>query len=264
MEVEMNQQSTNVPVVGEWGEIKYKLLEQYVGRFATGMKDKWDVRVYIDLYSGPGKVRLVEGGEIIHGSPLIALNARHPFDLYVFCDERADNIDQLSRYCDDEYPEADTRLVVGDANDCVDELIKQLPQPGKGNTVLALCVVDPYKIADFRFETIRRLSARFMDFFMLIPSFMDGHRNPKTYLKEDCPKLDGFFGDREWRGDWAAAKQTNVLFGNFIFEQLAKRMAILAYEKTQLIDAELVRNVADKNQRLYHLALFSRDRKSVV
>ncbi len=40
------------PDVGSWAETKYRLLGLYDELFSTGMKYKWDQRVYIDLYAG--------------------------------------------------------------------------------------------------------------------------------------------------------------------------------------------------------------------
>jgi hypothetical protein len=42
------------PDVGSWAETKYRLLALYDELFWTGMKYKWDQRVYIDLYAGAG------------------------------------------------------------------------------------------------------------------------------------------------------------------------------------------------------------------
>lgn len=42
------------PDVGSWAEIKYRLLALYDELFSTGMKNKWNQRVYVDLYAGAG------------------------------------------------------------------------------------------------------------------------------------------------------------------------------------------------------------------
>ena len=44
------------PEVRRWAEIKYRLFSLYDELFATGMKNKWGKRVYIDLYAGAGTV----------------------------------------------------------------------------------------------------------------------------------------------------------------------------------------------------------------
>jgi hypothetical protein len=40
--------------VRAWAETKYRLLALYDELFSAGMKNKWDQRVYIDLYAGAG------------------------------------------------------------------------------------------------------------------------------------------------------------------------------------------------------------------
>jgi hypothetical protein len=71
-----------------------------------------------------------------------------------------------------------------DANEAVDKILEELPQPRSGHRVLGFCFVDPYKLANLRFETIRRLAERYMDFLVLIPSYMDAHRNRGHYVRE--------------------------------------------------------------------------------
>jgi hypothetical protein len=46
------------PDVGGWAETKYRLLALYDELFSTGMKNKWDQRVYVDLYAGSGYSRI--------------------------------------------------------------------------------------------------------------------------------------------------------------------------------------------------------------
>src|SRR5215471_15014661 len=78
------------PEVGVWAETKYRLLALYDELFSTGMKNKWDQRVYIDLYAGAGYSRIQGTSRFLKGSPIIALTATDPFDKYIFCEERDD------------------------------------------------------------------------------------------------------------------------------------------------------------------------------
>ena len=55
--------------VGSWVEDKHRLVALYDALFSTGMKHKWDARVYVDLYSGPGLVRVRETSRFLWGSP---------------------------------------------------------------------------------------------------------------------------------------------------------------------------------------------------
>jgi hypothetical protein len=57
------------PEVGAWAETKYCLLALYDELFSTGMKNKWDQRVYLDyldLYAGAGYSR-IQGTSILEG-----------------------------------------------------------------------------------------------------------------------------------------------------------------------------------------------------
>ena len=75
------------PEVGAWAEDKYRLLYLYDNLFSTGMKNKWDQRVYVDLYAGAGYSRIQGTKTILKGSPIIALTVPNPFDKYIFCEE---------------------------------------------------------------------------------------------------------------------------------------------------------------------------------
>ncbi len=75
------------PEVGSWAETKYRLLALYDELFSTGMKYKWNERVYIDLYAGAGCGRIKGTKKVLKGSPLLALTVAHPFDKYIFCEE---------------------------------------------------------------------------------------------------------------------------------------------------------------------------------
>jgi hypothetical protein len=66
-----------------WAESKYRLISLYDELFASGMKNKWDQRVYIDLYAGAGYSH-VQGTDIfLKGSPALATGVSCPFDKYI-------------------------------------------------------------------------------------------------------------------------------------------------------------------------------------
>ena len=85
------------PKVGSWAEYKYRLVSGYDALFSTGMKKKWDKRVYIGLYAGPGYSRVVGKTQILRGSPLLALGARDPFDKYIFCENNPEHLNALRK-----------------------------------------------------------------------------------------------------------------------------------------------------------------------
>jgi hypothetical protein len=64
--------------VHHWAEEKYRLLALYYELFSNGMKNKWDQRVYIDLYAGSGFSHVQRTRSFLKGSPIIALTVGCP------------------------------------------------------------------------------------------------------------------------------------------------------------------------------------------
>ncbi len=52
---------------GEWTIEKYRRMGYYADLFSTGMKNRWDTRVYVDLYAGAGYTAIEATGEIVRG-----------------------------------------------------------------------------------------------------------------------------------------------------------------------------------------------------
>src|ERR1019366_2339212 len=67
---------------GPWIETKHKLLTYYAQLFASGMKFKWKSRVYLELFSGPGKCLIRDTGKEDLGSPLKVIG--HEFTKFIF------------------------------------------------------------------------------------------------------------------------------------------------------------------------------------
>jgi three-Cys-motif partner protein len=81
--------------IGPWAEDKYRYVGMYAEMFATGMKNRWPYRAYLDLFSGPGYSKVRDTGRVVLGSPLIALSLPDPFDAYVFADENPAALEAL-------------------------------------------------------------------------------------------------------------------------------------------------------------------------
>jgi len=71
------------PPVGPWGEKKYLLVRNYAQIFANSMKNKWDCRVYIDLFAGAGRSKIEGTSRIVLASPLLALGISDKFVCYL-------------------------------------------------------------------------------------------------------------------------------------------------------------------------------------
>ncbi len=244
------------PEVGSWAETKYCHLGLYDELFSKGMKNKWDKRVYIDLYAGAGYARVKDTGKILKGSPIIALTVTHPFDKYIFCEESKELLEALETRVAQLSPLAQASYIQGNCDEKIEQICKQIPRGSTNNTVLSLCLVDPFDFG-IKFETMRRLSSFRIDFVVLIAIGMDATRNYAHYVDGNSPKIDEALGNTEWRERWKAVGVRKSDFRPFLAKEFSLSMKSLGYLELPLDRMKLVRS-HEKNLPLYYLALFSR------
>ena len=238
---------------GPWTIEKYRRMGYYADLFATGMKNSWDQRVYVDLYAGPG-YSFIRSEGLVMASPLIALSIRDQFDRYILCDRNEDYLAALCARFQRHGPKANVRYVPGDVNEVVGDVIAEIPT---GPRVLTFCFVDPYNI-EIAFETVRQLACdRNIDFMILHALGMDANRNTDLHPE----RTDRFLGDQDWRSRWGEAKAENTPGIYFLASEYSRRMEALKYIAMRPEDMCSVRS--DRNSPLYYLALFSRSRKAV-
>lgn len=244
------------PEVGAWAEEKYRIVGLYDQLFSTGMKKKWDCRVYIDLYSGAGHARIKGTGKIIAGSPLIALSVPNAFDKYILCEKKPKLMRALKQRISKKFPMADVAYVPGDCNEKVQEILAYIPAHSKEKTVLSFCFIDPFDIG-IEFEMIRTLASKIMDFLIVLAVGMDATRNEARYTDANNTQIDKFLGDEAWRESWKQAQRTKIPFRHFLAQEYANQMAGLGYVKVAVAKMKEVKS-DDKNLPLYHLAFFSK------
>ena len=168
---------------------KHALVSFYAKLFSTGMKDKWDERVYIELYAGSGRSKIKDTSRIIAGSPLQALMLEHPFDKYIFCEMNPKALDALRSRVEKVAPSAKVAFIEGDCNQRISQIMAEIPPHSLGHRVLSLCFVDPYDMG-IKFETLRKLSEKYVDFLVLLALYMDANRNYQNYVEEEAVKID--------------------------------------------------------------------------
>jgi three-Cys-motif partner protein len=244
--------------VGVWVEDKHRLVELYEALFSTGMKFKWDVRVCIELFAGPGLLRVRETNRLLWGSPIRSLAVKDPFDKYIFCDANGEALNALRQRVARMFPSIDVSFVEGDCNGNVEQIKELIPVGSKSRKVLSFCFVDPYDLS-VRFSTIKSLSERYMDFLVLLALNMDANRNLQPYLNPANRKLDEFLGLPDWRERWERRSPATMTFPQFLGEMYAAQMETLDYLPLPFHRMKQIRSDV-RNLPLYHLALFSRKR----
>ena len=246
----------HTPKVGDWAERKYRLISYYAQMFSTSMKRKWDCRVYIDLFAGAGRGRVRDTTRILPTSALLALAVPDPFDRYVFCDLDPACTDALQRRVDREYGDSQrVDYLTGDSNQFVQEILDRMREERRRGSLLSFCVVDPCKMANLKFSTIAQLSTLFVDFLVLIPSYMDAHRNKGVYLASGNSTVEEFLGDPDWRAKWEASGGE---FGAFIVDQFGLAMKRLGFIYNGPGE-EVPVYLPTKNRKLYHLAFYTKN-----
>jgi three-Cys-motif partner protein len=243
--------------VGSWVEDKHRLVALYDSLFSTGMKNKWDSRVYIDLYAGPGLLKIRDTNKFIWGSPILALGVKDSFDKYIFCENDAESLHALEKRVASQFPDADVEFVPGSCDERVDKITQLIPRATRTNSVLSFCFVDPFDLS-LRFSTIKKIAEYFVDFLSLLALHMDANRNLTAYLDTKNKKIDDFLGMRDWRERWSRLPEPKN-FPRFLAEMYAEQMQTLQYLPVGFDKMKQVRSDV-RNLPLYHLALFSRHR----
>ena len=240
--------------VGGWAEVKHSLVGLYDRLFSTGMKNKWDCRVYIDLYAGPGLLKVRGTSRLLWGSPIHALRVPDRFDKYIFCDENTDALAALEKRVKREFPGVDSKFIQGNCDDLVNEICREIPAFSPKFRVLSFCFVDPTDMS-IKFATIKKLANYLVDFLFLLALDMDANRARSNYLEPSNRKIDDFLGEPDWRLKWDKAETRD--FRRFLAEEYARQMTTLGYLPLEFEKMKQVR-ADDNNRPLYRLALFSK------
>ncbi|GMQ78981.1 MAG: hypothetical protein BMS9Abin02_1531 [Anaerolineae bacterium] len=182
---------------GKWAAVKLDYLGRYISVFETSMRNKWSVRNYIDLLAGPGKNVVEETGEVMLGSPLLALTTKYPFTGYYFVENDDDNADALRKRCSSSNLNDRVRVMNNDCNQIVSTIINELkPYEHKS---LNLAFLDPEGL-ELQWSTISQLaSVRRMDIIINYPQGGLSRVMPNVIDQDGESEVDKFFGNSDWR-----------------------------------------------------------------
>ena len=244
------------PPFGEWAEEKGRLLWYYCDLFATSMKEKWEERVYIDLFAGAGKISIRGTDKVLLGSPLLALIVRDPFDRYIFCEADSTRLEALKHRVVEKHSTFDVRYIEGDVNSQAPRILAEMPSYSTGHRVLGFCFADPYSLQNLKFATLEALAKRFMDFLILIPA-MDPQRAWEHYADPKNTTVDEFVGMSDWRSEWQRGQPPEALDA-FVARTLDRQMKDLGFHYGGIEEMVLVRSTS-KNTPLYRLGFFSKN-----
>lgn len=238
---------------GAYAKEKLHYLEDYLGIFSVGMKNRWPDRLYYaDLFAGPGVCKIRETGEECDGSPLRAL--KYDFARYFFFEVDPACRNALEARITARFPDKRARvsIIPGDCNEQIGR-IDALPSN------LGLAFVDPTGVSPIKFETIRKLAAhRRVDLIINFHEGMGIRMNMHQYLPREGTALDEFMGSQHWRERFANEPISLDQVRRLIFDEYRDNLRGLGY---QVIDGTQIPVRTQSNTLLYYLVFASKHPK---
>ncbi|MCC6651529.1 MAG: three-Cys-motif partner protein TcmP [Candidatus Eisenbacteria bacterium] len=237
-----------VQCVGIWATDKHHYLRQYIGATRSVRKKFLGPgkggAAFIDIFAGPGMVRVRDTGDIHPGSPLIALQHREaPFSKLVFADREPANVAALqARTASDA---ARVKIIPGDSNANIDKIASQIPEYG-----LNIALVDPFALSALKFRTLERLGR--LPRMDLIIHFPTGDIKRNVKQNENTRQwLTEALGTDSWMTTFTSMKDIGRLI-----ELFKEQLSSLGYGSMS-VPSEPIKN--NKNLPLYYLVYASKN-----
>jgi three-Cys-motif partner protein len=189
--------------IGIWSEVKLAIVKEYASAYAKILDAqrreslhnlRW---LYIDAFAGPGIHLSKRTGEIVDGSPLIALKTTPPFSEYHFIDSDPIRAEQLRSISG---PRDDVHIYSADCNRVLLDTV--FPRALYSDYRRALCLLDPYNI-NLRWEVIETAGQMesvevFLNFMIMDINRNALRRNRDLAIQSKIDQLTRLWGDRTW------------------------------------------------------------------
>jgi three-Cys-motif partner protein len=240
--------------VGEWALEKHDRLRRYVD-ITRGVRKQFVLRAgatYIDLFSGPGRSRIRETGQLIDGSPVVAtskaLEGGAPFTKVFIADVDAMYVDAAVKRL------ADRGIVsqpfTGEAEETVRQIVPQLDP-----YALHFAFLDPFNLDALPFTVLERLAKLNRMDILIHVSALDLQRNLRRYLAESGGPLDRVAPG--WRDTVDPRDRDEKIRVRFLdhWLSLIRGLDMAPSQGIELVSGR-------KSQRLYWLVLVSRHAKA--
>ena len=188
-EVELGSDGLPILVQGSWSKDKLYFVSYFSSIFNGGMKDIWQTRAYVDLFSGPGRCKDRETGTEYDGSPLNALQCPTPFTHLFFNDINDKFVEALKERQGRLRPQASIEYLNSDCNLAAKQIAEQIPR-----FALTLAFIDPWNY-ELTFDGLAHLGQRRAT--DLIVTFHGPSIKRNAHLK--LARVDAFLDDQDWR-----------------------------------------------------------------
>jgi three-Cys-motif partner protein len=178
---------------GAWIDKKHALLTYYARLFATGMKNRWSSRVYLELFSGPGRCQIRKTSREDLGSPLQVIE--HEFTKFIFTEMSLPLAKALAQRLEPFPNAASAEIWCGDCADAVEKL--SIPARS-----LTFAFLDPTGIGHAPFSLVEALNRKTRcDLLINIQHGMGIKMNIHQYTPDADAQsaLTRFLGNDSWK-----------------------------------------------------------------
>lgn len=222
----------------DYAKDKLRVLEGYIARFTTSMrKSQWSALGYIDLLAGPGKNRFQPSGDILLGSPLIALTAKYPFTYYRFVEMGNQEYVALARRITSSEHAERVKVIHGDCNAVVNTVVADIASRDKRFLAehkwssLNLAFLDPEGL-ELEWATVEKLGRiRRMDIILNFSTSGFTRNAAQMLMSENTARLDRFFGTTEWKMVYQeVSKKDNSYVRRAMLDFYKSRLVTLGYK----------------------------------
>jgi len=217
--------------IGYWSEIKLDIIEKYALEYSKILSSRRNPEfhhIYIDAFAGSGMHISRTTGELVRGSPQIALDISPPFKEYYFIDTDSDKIAKLNEIA---LNRPEVHVLEGDCNS---KLLEEVfPKVRYGDFHRGLCLLDPYGL-DLNWEVIKTAGQmKSIEIFLNFP-VMDMNRNVFWHNRlgvdyADILRMNAFWGDESWSK--VAYTQQTTLWGDIYEIKESNRVIASAFRK---------------------------------
>lgn len=229
---------------GMWSEIKLRTLEDYLHRFTTASQRGREI-VYLDLFAGRPSNFVRTTGNVIDGSPLIALRTAPQFTRLAFC-ELAPFAAQLDAVLRDAHPDRRFDVHTGDCNSTIGDVLARLDDVRWAPT---FAFVDPDG-PDCHWSTLEALASHKpktsrskVELWILFPTMFMRQlpvrpgRQPRV---QDLEQIDRMYGTDQWELIYHARLAREISGGEARAEYINlmrwRLEHVLGYRETHPID----------------------------
>lgn len=237
---------------------KIQLHNYYASLFSTSMKKQWPQRAYLGLYSGAGRAKVEETGEIVETTAMSVFRLRNPFTKYIFVDNEAYCIKALDERIATLQTPHDTTLICDHVGAAVPHIIEAMPSFTPGHGLISFCFIDPFA-ADLDFQVIKTLGTRFkMDFLILLMLGRDIRTNFRRYYDNpNDTRIAALIDEPNWREEWDREGHSQRYLIRFLLRKFDAAMTQIGYHATHPAESHPIR-VIGKKVFLYSLVFYSK------